>query len=548
MNKNIFAHLKSDLPAGIVVFLVALPLCLGIALASGAPFFSGMKAGIIGGIVIGVMSNSHLSVSGPAAGLAAVVLASITKLGAFETFLLAVFIAGAIQFLLGFIKAGAIANYFPSSVIKGMLTAIGIIIILKQIPHAFGYDKDAEGDFKFIQLDGENTFSELVNSINKIDFGATLICFISLAILILWERPFFKKKLKLLPGGLVAVITAIVLNELFTKNGNNLAISGEHMVNVPVANSFNDFMGFFTLPDFSQLGNVQVYIVALTIAAVASIETLLCVEAVDKLDPEKRTTSPNRELVAQGIGNMASGLIGGIPITSVIVRSSANVNAQAKSKMSTIIHGLLLLICVTLIPSILNKIPLAALAAILLMTGYKLCNPALFKKMFNLGKYQWVPFVITVVAIVFTDLLTGVGIGLGVSTLALLYGNYKNSYFFHKEKHKEGEAILIHLSEEVSFLNKASIKLTFEHLPENATVIIDAYDSQYIDHDVLELIRDFKEVQAPLRNITCKTVGFKEVYNIINTDNVQSVKEYIPRYHSIIVDEEAKTSPVLIKN
>ena len=548
MNKNIFAHLKSDLPAGIVVFLVALPLCLGIALASGAPFFSGMIAGIIGGIVIGVMSNSHLSVSGPAAGLAAVVLASITKLGAFETFLLAVFIAGAIQFLLGFIKAGAIANYFPSSVIKGMLTAIGIIIILKQIPHAFGYDKDAEGDFKFIQLDGENTFSELVNSINKIDFGATLICFISLAILILWERPFFKKKLKLLPGGLVAVITAIVLNELFTKNGNNLAISGEHMVNVPVANSFNDFMGFFTLPDFSQLGNVQVYIVALTIAAVASIETLLCVEAVDKLDPEKRTTSPNRELVAQGIGNMASGLIGGIPITSVIVRSSANVNAQAKSKMSTIIHGLLLLICVTLIPSILNKIPLAALAAILLMTGYKLCNPALFKKMFNLGKYQWVPFVITVVAIVFTDLLTGVGIGLGVSTLALLYGNYKNSYFFHKEKHKEGEAILIHLSEEVSFLNKASIKLTFEHLPENATVIIDAYDSQYIDHDVLELIRDFKEVQAPLRNITCKTVGFKEVYNIINTDNVQSVKEYIPRYHSIIVDEEAKTSPVLIKN
>lgn len=551
MNKNIFAHLKSDLPAGIVVFLVALPLCLGIALASGAPFFSGMIAGIIGGIVIGVMSNSHLSVSGPAAGLAAVVLASITKLGTFETFLLAVFIAGAFQFLLGFLKAGAIANYFPSSVIKGMLTAIGIIIILKQIPHAFGYDKDAEGDFSFLQMDGENTFSGLFNSISKIDMGATIICLISLAILIIWERPFFKKKLRLLPGGLVAVIVAVVLNEQLFKSGSSLAVSNtdkvNHLVNVPVANSFNDFLGFFTLPDFSQLGNVQVYIVALTIAAVASIETLLCVEAVDKLDPEKRTTSPNRELVAQGIGNMASGLIGGIPITSVIVRSSANVNAQDKSKMSTIVHGLLLLICVTLIPSILNKIPLAALAAILLMTGYKLCNPALFKKMFNLGKYQWVPFVITVVAIVFTDLLTGVGIGLGVSTLALLYGNYKNSYFFHKEKHKEGEAILIHLSEEVSFLNKASIKLTFEHLPENATVIIDAYDSQYIDHDVLELIRDFKEVQAPLRNIICKTVGFKEVYNIINTDNVQSVKEYIPRYHSVIVAESAKLSPSFTK-
>ena len=546
MNKNLFAHLKSDIPAGIVVFLVAVPLCLGIALASGAPFFSGMISGIIGGIMIGFLSNSHLSVSGPAAGLAAVVLASISQLGAFETFLLAVVIAGGVQLLLGLIKAGAIANYFPSSVIKGMLTAIGVIIIMKQIPHAFGYDKDAEGDLKFLQMDGENTFSGFINSISKIDFGATLIAIISLVILILWERSFFKKKLRLLPGGLVAVVVAVVLNELFSKSGSNLSVTGEHLVNVPVPGNFNEFLGFFTLPDFSQLANPQVYIVALTIAAVASIETLLCVEAVDKLDPDKRTTSPNRELMAQGIGNMASGLIGGLPITSVIVRSSANVNARAKSKMSTIIHGLLILICVTIIPTILNKIPLAALAAILLMTGYKLCNPALFKKMFKLGKYQWVPFVITVVAIVFTDLLTGVGIGLGVSTLALLYGNYKNSYYFHKEQHHEGEAILIHLSEEVSFLNKASIKLTLEHIPEGATVIIDAYDSQYIDHDVLELIRDFKDVQAATRNITCKTVGFKEAYNIVNTDNVKSVKEYIPKYHSVIVNENAKNAPVTI--
>jgi len=450
MIKNYFAHLKSDLPAGIVVFLVAVPLCLGIALASGAPFFSGMIAGIIGGIVIGFMSNSQLSVSGPAAGLAAVVLGLIKQLGAFETFLLAVLIAGAIQLVLGILKAGAIANYFPSSVIKGMLTAIGVIIILKQIPHAFGYDKDAEGDFNFLQVDGENTFSGLVNSISKIDAGATMICLTSLAILILWEKPFFKKKLRLLPGGLVAVIVAVILNELFLKSGSSLAVSNSdkinHLVNVPVANNFNEFLGFFTLPDFSQLGNIDVYIVALTIAAVASIETLLCVEAVDKLDPEKRATSPNRELVAQGVGNMASGLIGGLPITSVIVRSSANVNAQAKSKMSTIIHGFLILFCVTLIPGILNKIPLSALAAILLMTGYKLCNPALFKKIFKLGKYQWVPFVVTVLAIVFTDLLIGVGIGLGVSVLALLYGNYKNSYFFHKEKPHEGQTILIHLS------------------------------------------------------------------------------------------------------
>lgn len=544
-NKNLFAHIKSDLPAGIVVFLVAVPLCLGIALASGAPFFSGMIAGIVGGIVVGLLSNSHLSVSGPAAGLTAVVLASIQQLGAFETFLLAVFLAGIFQVVLGFIKSGAIANYFPSSVIKGMLTAIGIIIILKQIPHAFGYDKNAEGDMRFLQVDGSNTFSSLVNAISKIDFGATLICLISLGILILFERPFFKKNLKLLPGGLVAVAVAIILNEVFLASGSSLAVNNGHLVNVPVAASFNEFLGFFTFPDFTQLTNPKVYMVAITLAAVASIETLLCIEAVDRLDSEKRTTSPNRELVAQGVGNMTSGLIGGLPITSVIVRSSANVNAGARSKLSTIIHGLLLLICVSLIPSLLNKIPLASLAAILLLTGYKLCNVALFKKMFRLGKYQWVPFVVTVIAIVFTDLLTGVGIGLGVSILALLYGNYKNSYYFHKEKHHEGEIILIHLSEEVSFLNKASIKLTLDHIPENSTVIIDATDSQYIDYDVLEIIRDFKEIQAPARNINCKTVGFKDVYKVTNTDNVQSVREYIPRYHSVIVGEPANSSPLV---
>lgn len=546
MNHKIFGHLKNDLPSGIVVFLVAVPLCLGIALASGAPFFSGMIAGIIGGIVVGILSNSNLSVSGPAAGLTAIVLASLSQLGAFEIFLLAVVMAGIIQVILGFLKAGAIANYFPSSVIKGMLTAIGIIIILKQIPHAFGYDKDAEGDFAFVQADGENTFSGLISAINKIDLGATLICLISLAILILWERPFFKKKLRLLPGGLVAVVVAVVMNEFFTSSGSSLAIKGDHLVNVPVASSFSEFFQFFTLPDFSQWKNPQVYIVALTIAAVASIETLLCIEAVDRIDPERRTTSTRRELIAQGIGNMTSGLIGGLPITSVIVRSSANINAQAKTKMSTIIHGLLLFICVTLIPGILNKIPLSALAAILLITGYKLCNPALFKKMFSFGKYQWVPFVITVVAIVFTDLLTGVGIGLGVSILALLYGNYKNSYFFHKTKHKAGETILIHLAEEVSFLNKASIKLTLEHIPENSTVIMDAYNTKYIDHDVLELIRDFQEVEAPLKNITFKTLGFKDAYKIENTDNVQSVKDYIPKYPALIVNEDGKSSQVLV--
>ena len=546
MSQKIFGHLRNDLPSGIVVFLVAVPLCLGIALASGAPFFSGMIAGIVGGIIVGILSNSNLSVTGPAAGLTAIVLASITQLGAFNIFLLAVVVAGIIQIVLGLFKAGTIANYFPSSVIKGMLTAIGIIIILKQIPHAFGYDKDAEGDLSFLQTDGENTFSGLFNAIGKIDLGATVICLISLAILIIWERPLFKKKLRLVPGGLVAVIVAVILNELFARSGNALAITGDQLVNVPVASSFSEFLGFFTFPDFSQLKNPQVYVVALTIAAVASIETLLCIEAVDRIDPERRTTSTRQELIAQGVGNMASGLLGGLPVTSVIVRSSANLNAQAKTKMSTIIHGFLLLICVTLIPGILNKIPLSALAAILLITGYKLCNPALFKKMFSYGKYQWVPFVVTVVAIVFTDLLTGVGIGLGVSVLALLYGNYKNSYFFHKTKHHEGETILIHLSEEVSFLNKASIKLTLEHIPNNSTVIMDAYNTKYIDHDVLELIRDFQEVEAPLKNIVFKTLGFKDVYNIENTDNVQSVKDYIPKYPALIVNEDGKSSQVFV--
>jgi carbonic anhydrase len=504
-----------------------------------------MISGIIGGIVVGSLSNSHLSVSGPAAGLAAIVLSSINKLGAFDTFLLAVFLAGIIQFILGIVKAGAVANYLPSSVIKGMLTAIGIIIILKQIPHAFGYDKDSIGDLSFLQVDAENTFSGIINAVSRIDIGVTLITLVCLTIMIVWEQPAIKKKMKVVPGALVAVVLAVLLNEFFIKSGSSLAVQKEHLVNVPVAESFNQFFSFFTLPDFSQLSSGSVYVVALTIAAVASIETLLCIEAIDRIDPQKRVTSPNRELVAQGVGNMVSGLIGGLPITSVIVRSTANLNAQAKSKLSTIIHGCLLLICVALIPVILNKIPLASLAAILLITGYKLCNPALFKKMFSLGKYQWVPFVVTVIAIVFTDLLVGVGIGLGVSILALLYGNYKNSYYFHKEQHHEGENILIHLSEEVSFLNKASIKLTLEHLPANSTVIIDAYDSQYIDHDVLELIRDFKEVQAPQKNITCKTIGFKEQYKIINTDNVRSVKQYIPAYHSVIVGTPERKPIVL---
>lgn len=514
--QSISSSMKSDFPAGLVVFLIAVPLCLGIALASGAPLFSGMIAGIVGGIVIGALSGSQLSVSGPAAGLTAVVLSAITRLGAFDVFLLALVIGGALQLALGLIKAGTVANYFPSNVIKGMLTAIGIIIILKQLPHAFGYEADAEGSFTFIQSDGHNTFFGLLSTLNHIHLGATLVSVLSVLIILYWGK---LPRVNVIPAPLVAVLAGIGLNSLFIASGSILAIPAEHLVSLPVPRSFNDFVGQFTMPNFSAIGNKEVWIVGMTIAIVASVETLLNVEATDKLDPMRRHTSPNRELKAQGIGNMVSGLIGGLPITSVIVRSSANINAGARSKLSTIFHGSLLLVCTALIPVLLNKIPLATLAAVLLVTGYKLCKISIFREMFKNGKYQWVPFVVTVVAIVMTDLLIGIALGMAVSVIAILRGNIKSSYFFRKEKFHTGDSIRLELAQEVSFLNKASILLTLDHLPENTTVVIDAGKTTYIDYDVLETIREFKEVKAAQKNITVLLTGFKEVYKIPNTEH-----------------------------
>ncbi|MBK8967487.1 MAG: SulP family inorganic anion transporter [Saprospiraceae bacterium] len=524
MEKSSFLKtFKGDLSASIVVFLIAVPLCLGIALASGAPLFSGLIAGIIGGIVIGALSNSHTSVSGPAAGLTAVVLVSIQQLGSFQAFLLAVVFAGVLQYVLGLVRAGSIANFFPNSVIKGMLTGIGIIIILKQIPHALGYDKDAEGDMAFFEPGGSNTLSSIWDSIALyIHPGATLVTLIGLAILILWERPAIKSKVGAIPGALVAVLAGVLINQAFEAAGSSWAILPEHLVNIPIASSLNEFFGQFLFPDFSQWNNPLVYQIALTVCAVASIETLLCIEAVDKIDPEKRTTNPNKELQAQGIGNLVSGLIGGLPITSVIVRSSANLNAGARTKLSAILHGVFLVVCVLLIPGLLNMIPLAALAAILLQVGYKLAKVSIFKQMWASGKYQWWPFIITVLAVVFTDLLTGVLIGLGASVFAILRGNMKNAYFFHKEEYHEGDLIRIELSQEVSFLNKASIKLTLEHLPEGANVLIDATDTAYIDHDVLEIIREFTALKAPAKNITVQLSGFHERYNFGEADFVHS--------------------------
>lgn len=506
---SVFANIKSDFSSGLVVFLIAVPLCLGIALASGAPLFSGMIAGIIGGIVVGALSGSQMSVSGPAAGLTAVVLTAITKLGAFDVFLLALVIGGGMQLLLGLIKAGTVANYFPSNVIKGMLSAIGIIIILKQLPHAFGYDAGG-------MTDDDNNQIALLSILNHVHFGAILITAISVLIILYWSKI---PKAGIIPSALVAVIVGAGLNALFISIGSPLAIAPSHLVSLPIPDSFNAFVGQFTTPDFTAIGNKEVWITAATIAIVASVETLLNVEATDKLDPLKRYTSPNRELKAQGIGNIVSGLVGGLPVTSVIVRSSANINAGGKSKLSTIIHGSLLLICTALIPVLLNKIPLATLAAVLLVTGYKLCKISIFTEMFKNGKYQWVPFLVTVVAIVFTDLLIGIALGMTVSVFAILRGNIKSSYFFRKEKYKNGDSIRLELAEEVSFLNKASILLTLDHMPENTTVIIDAGKTTYIDFDVLESIREFKDVKAPQKNIIVVLKGFKEAYKIANTDD-----------------------------
>jgi MFS superfamily sulfate permease-like transporter len=517
IKKGFFSNLKNDLPASIVVFLVAMPLCLGIALASGAPLFSGVIAGIVGGVVVALLSGSPLGVSGPAAGLAVIVLSAIQELGAFETFLLAVVIAGVFQLILGFLKAGVIGYYFPSSVIKGMLSGIGIIIILKQIPHAFGYDNEPEGDFKFIQPDSQNTLSELFNMFDFISPGAIIIAVISLAILILWEQPFMKKVsvFKIIQGPLVVVASGIGLNLLF-QDSHLMGLRSDQMVSIPVPDSLGGFFSQFTFPDFTQWNNPQVYIIAITLAVVASIETLLCVEATDKLDPNKGITPTNRELKAQGIGNIISGFIGGLPITQVIVRSSANIQSGGKSKASAFFHGILLLISVMIVPKVLNLIPLSSLAAILFIVGYKLAKPAVFKEVYLLGKAQFIPFIVTILGIVFTDLLMGIALGMAVAIFHILYNNYKIPYHFNPEKHKEGDPILIELSEDVSFLNKGSILQTLNHLPNNAEVFIDGTKAKKIHPDVIEIIADFKQ-NAKARNITvnCKGLDSETVINPI---------------------------------
>ena len=538
---NLFANLKSDFASGLVVFLVALPLCLGIALASGAPLFSGIISGIVGGIVVGYLSQSHLSVSGPAAGLTAIVLTAITDIGSFNAFLLAVLLAGLFQLALGFIKAGSISNYFPTNVIEGMLAGIGVIIILKQIPHAFGYDPDFDGDESFLQPDGQNSFSEIFNIFDHVQLGSIVIASISLLILILWNKVDVLQKIKLIPPALVAVIVSILLNEFFIQSGSNFAITKEHLVSLPVPTTLEEFKNIIVTPDFTEISNSKVWIVAITIAVVASIETLLCIEASDRMDALKRYTNTNVELKAQGIGNIISALLGGLPMTSVVVRTSANNAAGAKSKMSAIIHGLLLLVSVLTIPLILNKIPLATLAAVLLLVGYKLANPATIKHFWEKGKYQFIPFIATFGAVVFTDLLKGVALGMIISIIFVLKGNMKRAYHFKKEEYHDGDIIHIDLAQEVSFLNKAAIKETIASIPKNSSVVINASDTVYIAHDVLDLIKEFKSIRAKEEHIKVKLKGFKKEYQLENSDDnhVTIVHEY-DALKRVMVEKEVK--------
>ncbi|HTN22306.1 MAG TPA: SulP family inorganic anion transporter [Pelobium sp.] len=501
-------NLKKDLPAGIVVFLVALPLCLGIALASGAPLFSGILAGIVGGVVVASFSGSQLSVSGPAAGLTVIVLTAITDLGSFDAFLLAIFIVGLMQIILGILKAGTIGNYFPNSVILGMLAAIGIILILKQLPHAVGYDADYEGDQAFSQPDNENTLSAISSAISKFNVGAVIITAVSMFILVLWPKV---KKLAIIPAPLLVVVVGVFLAQLF--DGTSFSLMESQLVQIPVIESIADFKSVFISPDFAQIGNPQIWTVALTIAIVASLETLLSLEAVDKLDPIKRVSPTNRELIAQGIGNTFAGLIGALPVTAVIVRSSTNVHAGGRTKMSAIFHGIFLMVAVLLLPGLINLIPLSCLAAILLLVGYKLANISLFKKMWADGKDQFFPFLVTVLAVVFTDLLTGVGIGLAVGIIFLLRTNYRNPYFYSVDQNKGTDLIRIKLAQEVSFLNKGTIQYTLTHIPRNKSVIIDGTNSLFIDKDVLTAIFDFQE-HAHTKNIKVELINIRQNYEL----------------------------------
>lgn len=504
--KELFGkNLKHDLNASLVVFLVALPLCLGIAVASGAPPMSGLIAGIVGGIVIGILSGSHVSVSGPAAGLTVIVLDSISTLGTFELFLGTVVAAGLIQVALGFLKAGVLAYYFPHSVVKGMLTAIGLVLILKQIPHALGYDEDTMGDESFLQADQHNTFSEIWYAFQYYSPGAIPIALISLLILLLFELPRLKdhKVLGIVPGALWTVISGILINEFYTGFMPDWELQGEHLVNIPVVDSVSELGSLLTFPDLGLVHTGPFWMVAFTLAAIGSIETLLSIDAADKMDPFKRITPASKELVAQGVGNSISGLLGGLPITAVIVRSSANIAAGGRTKLSAILHGVLLAILVLSIPGILNKIPLSCLAAVLLLVGFKLAKPSIFIDTYQKGWDQFIPFVVTVVAILLTDLLLGIGIGMVFGFFFVVKTNFHSAVTITEYNGN----YLVKFQKDVSFLTKAIILNKLGQIPDGSSLILDVKNAQFIDQDIQDALNDFIAT-APSKNIHVITEGF----------------------------------------
>lgn len=509
-----------DLGAGLVVFLVALPLCLGVALASTAPLFSGLLAGIVGGIVVGLISQSHTSVSGPAAGLTAVVAAQIITLGSFEAFLLALVVSGAIQIVLGVLRTGFIAAFFPSSVIKGLLAAIGIILVLKQIPHVLGRDTDPEGDLSFLQPDHENTFSEFGKILGGSHWGAAAIGLLSILVLVLWERSKLLKKSGL-PAPLAVVALGVAISMVFRSWGEQWSIGATHLVQVPVADTLNGFASFLQFPDFTQWNNPAIYSAGITMAVVSSLATLLNLEATDRIDPQQRTSSPNRELIAQGVGNLLVGLIGGIPINSVVVRSTVNIDAGSRTKVATIFHGVLMLVCVLAFPGWLNLIPLSCLAAILLVAGAKLASPSLIRQMWSEGRYQFIPFAMTVVSIVFTDLLTGLLFGMAVSISFILHSNLRSPLRRIVEKHLGGDVVHLQLANQVSFLNRAVLDQTLNEIPRGGQVLLDARQTNYIDPDVLSLIHDYKDHTGPARAVKVSLLGFRAKYQL--DDEIQYV-------------------------
>ena len=511
------SNLAKDIPAGLVVFLVALPLCLGISLASNAPLAAGIIAGIVGGLVVGVLSGSSTSVTGPAAGLTAVVASQIAELGSFQAFLVALIVAGALQIVFGLLKGGFLASFFPSSVVKGLLAAIGIIIILKQLPHLVGYDANPVGDTDFCQTDQKNTFTELPAAFKMFLPGATMIGLLSLGLLVVWGKVSWLQKSPV-PGPLVAVLFGTAANLFLIQMGHPWAIAPSHLVQVPVAEGASGFLQLFCFPDFSVLGKPALYGAAVTLAVIASLETLLTIEAVDKIDPQQRKSPANRELLAQGAGNMVSGFLGGLPMTSVIVRSGANLNAGAQTKVSAIFHGVLLLGCVALLPRWLNQIPLCVLAAVLIVTGYKLASPKVIGQMWSAGKYQFLPFAVTVVAIVLTNLLTGILIGLGISLLFILRSNYRRSIHQVMEKHVHGDVLRVELAPQVSFFNRAALQKILMDAPRGTKVQIDARNCDFIDPDILDLLTDFKEVTSRAHGVEVSLVGFKKKYEKLQED------------------------------